>query len=276
MNIIKAVDFNFADPHGYCRLDFTVPHKRKRLGDQIRELHIFKKSRVIPPSTSGYFEKKFICNFLDKILHAQKPHRCSAVKRKLFFPNRSVPRKKPINRKSKKTPSILFYFKRSENVPVHKKIKKNYLNDAQIIVLDQIVSEYENKRKLPSTSQNYSGTIKKYKTSNENNPEDDKVITVETESGAISIETSKLTEICKYHDNMARQHISKPRTEDEQQKRDSNTEACRLSRRVSKLAGLIIEKQYQERTETSNKIVEESIRSIHYLKTLLDMLMDMR
>ncbi|XP_055858362.1 uncharacterized protein LOC129920891 [Episyrphus balteatus] len=295
MDITHADHLNFSDPHGYCRLvisdnsnRFLIPRKRRNLGNEIQELHIMNDSNVIPPSTTGYFEKALICNFIDDILAAQKTQPCEAevARRKLFLPSRSVLRKAKTTHKNKSIHLNLFKFQKTHSNKVLRKIKKNYLDEARRNVLSQIASErLVHKRRSSSTSSsqdsNDSRNCKRLRMSTKEppqsilvNPNFNGMFLVNTDSGVFPIDPSKLSEICKYHDNMVRQHPAKVRTEHEQVKRDLNTEACRLSRRVSKLAGIILEEQYRERTLANNKIVEESIRSIHYLKSLLDMLLE--
>ncbi|XP_055921469.1 uncharacterized protein LOC129952709 [Eupeodes corollae] len=294
MDIINADHLNFFDPHGYCRLviadnrnRFLIPWKRRNLGNEVQELHIMNDSNLIPPSTTGYFEKRLICNFIDDILGAQKPETCDAetARRKLFPPSRSVPRKSRTTHKNKRTHSTLFKFRNPQRGTVLRKVKKNYLNEARKNVLAQIALEEKNTRPGSSSSssldsidssnvQNWRMTVEECPNKIFVNPNFNGMLLVRTDTGVFPIEPSKLSEVCKYHDNMVRRHPPKIRTEHEQVKRDLNTEACRLSRRVSKLAGIILEEQYRERTVANNKIVEESIRSIHYLKSLLDMLLE--
>lgn len=89
-------------------------------------------------------------------------------------------------------------------------------------------------------------------------------------SAAISPE--ELRDICKYHGNMVRNFPKKERTPKDQERRNKNTIACRMSRRVKKLEHLTIEVQYKEFKSEHLKIVEQSERALayfNYLKNLV-------
>lgn len=89
-------------------------------------------------------------------------------------------------------------------------------------------------------------------------------------SAAISPE--ELRDICKYHGNMVRNFPKKERTPKDQERRNKNTIACRMSRRVKKLEHLTIEVQYKEYKSEHLKIVEQSERALayfNYLKNLV-------
>ncbi|EDV94051.1 protein Mabiki [Drosophila grimshawi] len=83
-----------------------------------------------------------------------------------------------------------------------------------------------------------------------------------------SISPEALRDICKYHGNMVRKFPKKERTPKDQDRRNKNTIACRMSRRVKKLEHLAIEEQYKEFTNQHLKIVEESMRATAYFNHL--------
>lgn len=91
-------------------------------------------------------------------------------------------------------------------------------------------------------------------------------------NGVLEISKNTMSEICKYHKNMARNHPQTFRSKLEQEKRDKNTQACRLSRRAKKLEEIIMEEQYRDDLKLHEKITEETARSVHYMKKLLEML----
>ncbi|XP_061401442.1 protein Mabiki-like [Musca vetustissima] len=83
------------------------------------------------------------------------------------------------------------------------------------------------------------------------------------------ISTETLASICKYHGNMVRKFPKKQRTPKEQERRDKNTIACRMSRRVKKLEHVAIEEQYKEFTQQTFEIIEQAMRSTVYLQELM-------
>jgi len=87
-----------------------------------------------------------------------------------------------------------------------------------------------------------------------------------------SISPEALRDICKYHGNMVRKFPKKERTPKDQDRRNKNTIACRMSRRVKKLENLAVEEQYKEFTSQHLKIVEQSMRAnayFHHLNQLV-------
>lgn len=83
-----------------------------------------------------------------------------------------------------------------------------------------------------------------------------------------SISPEALRDICKYHGNMVRKFPKKERSPKDQDRRNKNTIACRMSRRVKKLEHLAIEEQYKEFTTQHLKIVEQSMRATAYFNHL--------
>lgn len=83
----------------------------------------------------------------------------------------------------------------------------------------------------------------------------------------ISHET--LSNICKYHSNMVRKFPKKERSPKDQERRNKNTIACRMSRRVKKLEHIAIEEQYKEFSQQTYEIIEKSIRATAYLNELM-------
>lgn len=90
--------------------------------------------------------------------------------------------------------------------------------------------------------------------------------------GVLEISTNTMSEICKYHKNMARNHPVINRSRQEQEKRDKNTKACRLSRRAKKLEEIIMEEEYKESLQMHDEVTEETVRSLLYMKQLLELL----
>ncbi|XP_065356483.1 protein Mabiki-like [Calliphora vicina] len=86
----------------------------------------------------------------------------------------------------------------------------------------------------------------------------------------ISDET--LRSICKYHGNMVRKYPKVQRSAKDQERRDKNTLACRMSRRVKKLEHVAIAEQYKEFSQQTFDIIEESMRSTAYLHELMQLL----
>lgn len=91
-------------------------------------------------------------------------------------------------------------------------------------------------------------------------------------NGVLEISKNTMSQICKYHKNMARNHPKISRSLQEQEKRDKNTKACRLSRRAKKLEGIIMEEEYKESLKMHDEVIDETCRSLLYMKQLLELL----
>lgn len=87
----------------------------------------------------------------------------------------------------------------------------------------------------------------------------------------IKISQETLTDICKYHKNMARKYPNKVRSAKDQEKRDKNTIACRMSRRLKKLEEVAIEEQYKECKEKYLENLLETKRIVLYMKELIEL-----
>lgn len=90
--------------------------------------------------------------------------------------------------------------------------------------------------------------------------------------GILEISKNTMSEICKYHKNMARNHPVVNRSTKEQEKRDKNTKACRLSRRAKKLEEIIMEEEYKESLQMHDDVIEETVRSLLYMQQLLELM----
>lgn len=97
-------------------------------------------------------------------------------------------------------------------------------------------------------------------------------IQINKSKGILEISKSKMSEICKYHKNMARNHPQTNRSSREQEKRDKNTTACRVSRRAKKLQEIIIEEEYKDSLQMHDEVVEETLRSLVYMQSLLELI----
>ncbi|KNC25282.1 hypothetical protein FF38_02550 [Lucilia cuprina] len=85
------------------------------------------------------------------------------------------------------------------------------------------------------------------------------------------ISDDTLRSICKYHGNMVRKFPKKERSAKDQERRDKNTIACRMSRRVKKLEHIAIEEQYKEFSQQTFNIIEQSMRATAYLHELMQL-----
>lgn len=85
----------------------------------------------------------------------------------------------------------------------------------------------------------------------------------------VKISQETLAEICKYHKNMARKYPSKVRSPRDQEKRDKNTIACRMSRRLKKLEEVAIEEQYKECKDKYLSNLLETQKIVLYMKELI-------
>lgn len=78
----------------------------------------------------------------------------------------------------------------------------------------------------------------------------------------------KLRSICTYHMNMVRQFPKKERSPRDQERRNKNTIACRMSRRVKKLEQIAIEEECKELEQQQEAMMEEVLRATAYLEQL--------
>jgi len=85
---------------------------------------------------------------------------------------------------------------------------------------------------------------------------------------ASPIITEAIQDIFKYHVNMVRKFPKKDRSPKDQERRNKNTIACRMSRRKKKFDDLQIEQQYKECSDEHLKIAEQSLRARVYLNHL--------
>ncbi|XP_017047765.1 protein Mabiki [Drosophila ficusphila] len=85
---------------------------------------------------------------------------------------------------------------------------------------------------------------------------------------ASPIITEAIQDIFKYHVNMVRKFPKKERSPKDQERRNKNTIACRMSRRKKKFDDLQIEQQYKECSMEHLKIAEQSLRAKVYLNHL--------
>ncbi|XP_037808939.1 protein Mabiki-like [Lucilia sericata] len=92
-----------------------------------------------------------------------------------------------------------------------------------------------------------------------------------TSSHFTQISDDTLRSICKYHGNMVRKFPKKERSAKDQERRDKNTIACRMSRRVKKLEHIAIEEQYKEFSQQTFDIIEQSMRATAYLHELMQL-----
>lgn len=84
-----------------------------------------------------------------------------------------------------------------------------------------------------------------------------------------NIPEEALLSLCKYHENMARKYPTRNRSQKDQAKRDKNTVACRVSRRIKKVEEIQIEEQYKESKEKYLENLIETQKTITYIKELL-------
>ncbi|KAH8308524.1 hypothetical protein KR059_009633 [Drosophila kikkawai] len=82
------------------------------------------------------------------------------------------------------------------------------------------------------------------------------------------INVNAIRDICKYHVNMVRKFPKKERTPKEQERRDKNTMACRLSRRKKKIDDLEVQEEYDQFLKTHHEMAEQSLRTKVYLDQL--------
>ncbi|KAH8282282.1 hypothetical protein KR054_006705 [Drosophila jambulina] len=93
-------------------------------------------------------------------------------------------------------------------------------------------------------------------------------ISLPSHSSPSPITVSAIRDICKYHVNMVRKFPKKERTPKEQERRDKNTMACRLSRRKKKLDDLEVKEEYDQFLKAHHQMAEQSLRAKVYLDEL--------
>ncbi|XP_050320367.1 uncharacterized protein LOC126753178 [Bactrocera neohumeralis] len=82
------------------------------------------------------------------------------------------------------------------------------------------------------------------------------------------ISEDKLRSICTFHTNMVRQFPKKERSLKDQERRNKNTIACRMSRRIKKLEQIAIEEECKELEQQQEAMTEEILRATAYLEQL--------
>ncbi|XP_016972297.1 protein Mabiki [Drosophila rhopaloa] len=90
-------------------------------------------------------------------------------------------------------------------------------------------------------------------------------------NSASPIITEAIQDIFKYHVNMVRKFPKKERSPKDQERRNKNTIACRMSRRKKKFDDLQVEQQYKECSSEHLKIAEQSLRARVYLNHLKEL-----
>uniref|UniRef100_A0A0A1WWM6 BZIP domain-containing protein n=1 Tax=Zeugodacus cucurbitae TaxID=28588 RepID=A0A0A1WWM6_ZEUCU len=78
----------------------------------------------------------------------------------------------------------------------------------------------------------------------------------------------KLRSICTYHTNMVRTFPKKERSPKDQERRNKNTIACRMSRRVKKLEQIALEEECKEFEAQELAMTEDMLRATAYLEQL--------
>ncbi|XP_067625205.1 uncharacterized protein [Eurosta solidaginis] len=86
-----------------------------------------------------------------------------------------------------------------------------------------------------------------------------------------SISKDKLSDICTFHSNMVREFPKKQRTAKEQELRNKNTIACRMSRRLKKLEQVAAEEQCKELEQRMMQQMEQKLRVSAVLMRLMAM-----
>lgn len=84
-----------------------------------------------------------------------------------------------------------------------------------------------------------------------------------------AIEEETLKKICEHKEKMKRQFPSKERSAKEQERRNKNTEACRITRKMRQLKQIALEEEYKRDCEENIKINEELTRRYMYWHALL-------
>uniref|UniRef100_A0A1A9VL76 BZIP domain-containing protein n=1 Tax=Glossina austeni TaxID=7395 RepID=A0A1A9VL76_GLOAU len=84
-----------------------------------------------------------------------------------------------------------------------------------------------------------------------------------------AIPEEALKEICQHKEKMKRKFPIKERSAKEQERRNKNTEACRVTRKMTQLKQIVIEEEYKRDYEENIKINEEFTRTSMYWHALL-------
>ncbi|KAI9586033.1 protein Mabiki [Glossina fuscipes] len=84
-----------------------------------------------------------------------------------------------------------------------------------------------------------------------------------------TIEEETLKKICEHQERMKRKFPTKERSAKEQERRNKNTESCRITRKMTKLKQIVIEEEYKTDYEENMKIKEKLTRTYTYLNVLL-------
>ncbi|XP_023295429.2 uncharacterized protein LOC111678364 [Lucilia cuprina] len=267
MYILRKDSVNIKDPHGYVNAfsrteaNYKSPTKRSFLSECIRQIHIMNGNDMPMISMPVEYNKVVIWSKLNYLMRPSRitPYQAAVqrVKRRLFREPKLRQRKcqNPKYNDSNFTDSC--HFKASRHELGIKKIPRNYLDQARRFVETGLRQNL--KRKYMDDHDEESDI--------ESNP-----LHFNTNEGVFQVSQQVISKVCRYHGNMARHHPQRERSAEEQFKRERNTEACRLSRRARKLEEVLVDQQYRQRLHANNKILEASIRSILYMKTLMGLM----
>lgn len=271
VSLLKGNNCDSSDPHGYCgsteklEVNFRSPTKRSFLRECIRQIYILNgRLHTLPniPNAIEFNRNQIWSNINEILIQATQLSNhyvlVERVKRQLFREPKTRRRKAvgPCKQEIQITKLYNFGAWRLNVGAQPKRIKRNYLDEAR-----NRLKEDHHRRS--------SGRKRKSDGVKAANP-----LNIDTHEGIYQVSTHTISKICKYHVNMVRTHPSRVRSPAEQERRDRNTEACRLSRRAKKLEELLVAEQYGDRQHLNEKLLEETIRSIYYMKALLSLMVD--
>ncbi|XP_067620082.1 uncharacterized protein [Eurosta solidaginis] len=212
-------------------------------------------------STTSPSEDSGISLTPQKVEKAQQLQR--TLKRKLKYSALA----EPLAKKPQLTPNTTVMSASSTNIIVDMALKRRKLeriNKSNIAAVSELHKYNGIKAALkPALKPTPAGTLELATTTNASNPLPPPAATVLSR-----ISEDKLRSICTYHSNMVRQFPKKERSPKDQERRNKNTIACRMSRRLKKLEHIAIEVQLKECERQYAQLMEDRLRLQTYIEQL--------
>ncbi|XP_037958940.1 uncharacterized protein LOC119688334 [Teleopsis dalmanni] len=223
--------------------------KRSYLSQCIHQIYIVTGKIDLMPSMRSFGEQnpqeimKILDEYVSPPAYESKHDSIQRIKRRLFYAIKTNPRKQAKPQWNNALYSEIYHFKPTRHIFGERKIRKNYLDDVRTFIAEEI--------RLANLEHN-----KTYDYETDSTEESD--INIETCDESNQIYHQKNYELCHYHKTKARH----------QPHQDQSSMWNTWNKKI-KLEETLLEEQYDSRSKANQKMIEESIRSIYYMKTLL-------
>ncbi|XP_065356121.1 uncharacterized protein LOC135950513 [Calliphora vicina] len=260
--ILRKEFANNRDPHGYYNFDrleanYKSPSKRSFLTECIRQIYIMNGITMPLISMPVEYNKAVIWHRMNNLM---RPARITVeqaamqkVKRRLFRETKPRPRKcpNPQYKQTKLTECLQFRTSRYEWGV--RKIRRNYLDQARKDVEAELRQQLKRKHSDQDDDDDESDI-------------DESSVQFNNNDDVFQVSQQDINEIS------SPEHPQTIRSIVEQLQQERTTEAYRLSRRAKKMEEMLIDQQHYKRSKANDKVLESSIRSILYIKTLMSLM----